>query len=245
MDATDDDLPVTGRAEGTEPSVPPARGVLKRVRDSAGAAVEPIVGKMSDAVGSAGRSWADRSGARVRRVRRMARHPLPSLPELHPDARQARPVEVGLVSIPVESIRGTAVGGGDQRGGDFLPLKPFRGTNWLGRWSRLRRANDRLESLPPIDVVKYDDGYWVTDGHNRVALALYNGQVEIDATIVELVPSGGRRTEPLGSLSVSAAESLSVRAAGAGRLSAEGSPPAGGGEPAEEAPPAEATGSGG
>ncbi len=77
--------------------------------------------------------------------------------------------------------RGTAVGGGDQRGGDFLPLRPFRGRNWTARWQRLRQAQDRLAVLPPIDVVKYADRYWVVDGHNRVALALYGGQLEIDA----------------------------------------------------------------
>jgi hypothetical protein len=123
---------------------------------------------------------------------------------------------VGLRTIDVDRIAGTAVGGGDQRGGDFLPLKPFRGTNWAGRWQRLREAHERLVDLPPIDVVKYADGYWVIDGHNRVALALYGGQVGIDADVVELVPPGGRRTEPILSLAPSAADSLSLRTAGSG-----------------------------
>jgi hypothetical protein len=54
----------------------------------------------------------------------------------------------------------------------------------------------------------------------------------MDATVVELVPPGGRRTEPLGSLSASAADSLSVRAAGAGgHRTADPQPPS------EEGPP--------
>jgi hypothetical protein len=65
-------------------------------------------------------------------------------------------------------------------------------------------------------VVKYADRYWVVDGHNRVALALYGGQLEIDATVVELVPRGGQRTEPILSLAGSAADSRSVRTAGSG-----------------------------
>jgi hypothetical protein len=198
MRTTDDDETAPA-ADDQSPGRPEDRTVLHRL----GAA--------------AARTLGDLSGARVRQVRKMGRVPLASLPDRHPEARNARPVEIGLRSIPVEEIVGTAVGGGDQRGGDFLPLKPFRGTNWAARWARLRQANDRLESLPPIEVVKYADGYWVIDGHNRVALALYNGQVEIDATVVELVPPGARRTEPLGSLSAAAAGSLSVRAAGAGR----------------------------
>ena len=150
-------------------------------------------------------------GHRVREVRRRGHHPLPSLPQLHPEARLARPVEIGLRTIDVADIHGTAVGGGDQRGGDFLPLKPFRGTNWQGRWQRLRKAHERLADLPPIDVVKYAGGYWVIDGHNRVGLALYAGQPDIDASVVELVPPGGRRTEPIGTLESELEESRRLR----------------------------------
>ena len=145
-----------------------------------------------------------RAGARWRRAGRgtsgrapasgasagWAQQPLPFLYDVHPEARPARPVEVGLQTIDIDQIAGTAVGGGAQRGGDFLPLKPFRGGNWTGRWQRLRKAQDRLVVLPPIDVVKYGDRYWVVDGHNRVGLALYGGQAAIDADVTELVPRG-------------------------------------------------------
>ena len=43
-----------------------------------------------------------------------------------------------------------------------------------------------------------------------------SGQVGIDADVVELVPPGGRRTEPILSLAPSAADSLSLRTAGSG-----------------------------
>jgi hypothetical protein len=142
--------------------------------------------------------------------------PLPYLQDVHPDARLARPVQVGLRTIDVDDIAGTAVGGGAQRGGDFLPLKQFRGKNWAARWQRLKQAQESLAILPPIDVQKYGGRYWVVDGHNRVALAKYSGQREIDANIVELVPPGGRRTEPILSLAATAAESRSVRTAGSG-----------------------------
>ncbi|MBA2374141.1 MAG: hypothetical protein H0V74_08085 [Chloroflexi bacterium] len=197
--------------------VAPARRMLGQLKAGAEAAADPIVDRLGDALGGAGRRWEDRPGARVRRVRAQAREPLASLYGLHPGARTARPVEIGLRSIDVERIAGTAVGGGDQRGGDFLPLKPFRGANWQSRWQRLRSANDRLVSLPPIEVLKFDDGFWVLDGHNRVALALYAGQPEIDASVVELVSPGARRTEPLGLRASSAVGSLSVRAAGSGQ----------------------------
>ncbi|HEX5149390.1 MAG TPA: hypothetical protein VFW02_09935, partial [Candidatus Limnocylindrales bacterium] len=201
----------------------PARQAIHALRDGVAAAAdgvaaaaEPIVDRVQGVIDGAERTWHERPGARVRRVRRMGAQPLPYLYEVHPEARRARPVQVGLQTIDVADIAGTSVGGGDQRGGDFLPLKPFRGKNWSGRWQRLRQAQDRLAVLPPIDVVKHADRYWVEDGHNRVALALYGGQVGIDASVVELVPMGGTRTEPIGSLATTAADSRSVRTAGSG-----------------------------
>lgn len=193
-----------------------ARRAVETVVDGAEAVAEPIVDRVSTVLEGARETWQERPGARVRRVRRLASKPLPYLMDVHPEARNARPVLVGVRSIDVDDIAGTAVGGGAQRGGDFLPLKQFRGTNWSGRWQRLRRASDRLETLPPIDVFKFADRFWVVDGHNRVGLAKYTGQVAIDANITELVPPGGRRTEPIVSLAPMAADSRSLRAAGTG-----------------------------
>jgi hypothetical protein len=199
-----------------EKDTEPGRGVIDRIRSGMAAARQPIKGRVGQAVTGVERSWHERPGARVRRVRRMAKQPLPYLYDLHPEARGARPVEVGLRTIDIEEIAGTAVGGGAQRGGDFLPLRPSRTANWATRWQRLRKAQDLLAVLPPVDVFKYSGKYWVVDGHNRVALALYGGQVAIDANVVELVPLGGRRTEPISSLAPSVAASQAVRAAGSG-----------------------------
>jgi hypothetical protein len=123
------------------------------------------------------------------------------------------------MTIPIDEIRGSAVEGSVQRGGDFLPLPKLRGSNWLGRWQRLRRAVERLEILPPIDVIKYADGYWVVDGHNRVAAALYAGQAAIDSAVVELRKHGARRAGRVAPLAPLLAEGRDLRAAGSGRLS--------------------------
>jgi hypothetical protein len=172
-----------------------------------------IEGAVGAAVHATTRRWDERPGARVRRLRRLARQPLAYLYAVRPDARQANPRELGVASIDVDEIAGTAVGGATQRGADFLPLKPFRSTNWSGRWQRLRAASDRLAILPPIDVVRYADRYWVLDGHNRVALALYSGQIEIDANIVELVPPGGSLSARPASLAMTMQEGSDLRSA--------------------------------
>jgi hypothetical protein len=194
----------------------PHRTAIDILRSGVASAREPFVERVGQAREGVERTWNERPGARIRRVRTMGKQPLRFLYDVHPEARLARPVEVGLQTIDVDEIAGTAVGGGAQRGGDFLPLKPFRGANWASRWQRLRRAQDGLAVLPPIDVVKSGDDYWVVDGHNRVGLALYGGQAAIDADVTELVPLGERRTEPIGSLATSVAKSRAVRTAGSG-----------------------------
>lgn len=216
--AASDAAPHTADADApVPPETDPGRGVIERIRSGMAAAREPLVDRVGQAVTGVERSWNERPGARVRRVRRMAKQPVAYLYDVHPEARYARPVEVGLRTIDIDEIAGTAVGGGAQRGGDFLPLKASRTANWATRWQRLRKAQDSLAILPPIDVFKYGGRYWVVDGHNRVALALYGGQMAVDANIIELVPLGERRTEPIGSLAPSVAASRAVRAAGSGQ----------------------------
>ena len=130
--------------------------------------------------------------------------------------------ELGLRSIPLEEIVGTAVAGPAQRGSDFTPMRAFRTQNWEGRWQRINRAVDRLTILPPIDVIRAFDRYWIEDGHNRVAAALANGQVEIDATVTELRPPNAPSGAPVAtSLAPMLETSQELRSAGEGRFSAQ------------------------
>jgi hypothetical protein len=159
----------------------------------------------------------ERPGARVRQVRRLAHQPLPNLWEEHPEAHRAAIRELGLRSVPVVDVRGTAVAGPAQRAGDFLPLRDRRGDDWRARWQRILAANERLEALPPVELIKFGDGYWVVDGHNRVAAALYIGQGELDAVVQELrLP--GMAAEPKSPIASVLEGSRDLRAAGAGRL---------------------------
>ena len=218
-----------------DPAATEGGGLVARVTDAVEEAVDEVVDRASGAVGTAiggaghavggalgiaraaADRWDERPGARVRRLRRQARDPLPYLYAIHPEARSATPREVGIETIDTSAIAGTAVGGVTQRGGDFLPLKPFRNRNWNARWQRIRQAIERLTVLPPIDVVRYKDRYWVLDGHNRVAAALYAGQVGIDANVVELVPPGASTSAPPRHLAPVLTGSRALRTAGAGR----------------------------
>jgi hypothetical protein len=157
--------------------------------------VGPMAGALGTVLGAANQAWSGRDAVVGRRLRRRAKEPLASLYELYPEARLASPRELGLRFVPLEEIRGTAVAGAAQRGGDFLPLGPFRGENWEGRWRRILHAHERLQALPPVDLIKFEGDFWVVDGHNRVAAVLYNRGIGVDAMVTELVPLDGRMSE--------------------------------------------------
>ncbi len=192
---------------------PVVQRVVSAIDDAVQSAVGAIGGVADAARDATTRGLQLRPGARVRAVRRLGHKPLPMLYEDHPEARRATPHEVGLRTIDVADVAGTAVGGARQRGGDFLPLKPFRSDNWKGRWQRLRSAADRLVILPPIDVVRFGDRYWVLDGHNRVASALYGGQLSIDANVTDLRLPGESGSEPPSSLAAQFADHRDLRSA--------------------------------
>ena len=187
-----------------------------------GRVVGPVAGALGTVLGAANQAWSGRNAIVGRRLRRRAKEPLASLYELYPEARLASPRELGLRFVPLEEIRGTAMAGAAQRGGDFLPLKPFRGENWEARWRRIRLANERLIPLPPVDLVKYDGDFWVVDGHNRVATALYADGAGLDAMVTELVPLDGQTSERPSNLLSYFPEANEMRAAAQGLRPAMG-----------------------
>jgi hypothetical protein len=218
---------LTSRASSLAGEVVDAAGdVASGVAPVAGAVVG-AAGDLVEEIPTVARQLAasTREAAEASRARRRARaairrnEPLPNLFDVHPEARLAGTRELGLQTIDVDEIVGTAVAGPAQRGKDFKPLPAFRSRNWEARSQRIKGALDRLEALPPIDVLWTSDGYWVTDGHNRVAAALENGQVGIDADVRAVLLPGQPIRRPSGSLAAALAEAAQVEAAGSGKLS--------------------------
>jgi hypothetical protein len=54
------------------------------------------------------------------------------------------------------------------------------------RWEQLALAQRRGAPMPPIDVYKLGDLYFVKDGHHRVSIALARGETTIDAYVTEV-----------------------------------------------------------
>lgn len=124
----------------------------------------------------------------------------------------------GVQIVPVDHIVGTTRHP-SQVTDDFLPLPELRGQNWRARWQRINRAVDQLAPLPPVDLIKVGEDYFVTDGHNRVAAAREAGMVGIDADVTELIVPGVEPGPIPASSSSSLLETKALRSAGEGRLS--------------------------
>jgi hypothetical protein len=189
--------------------------------------VGAVAGEASDAasraashVGTVYRAITDATSAAARTPAMRARNrvPLPSLYALHPEAARLPVRSLGVQEVSVAEIAGTAVAGPDQRGSDFRPLAAFRGSDWHARWLRIRTAVARMETLPPVDLQKFDGRYWVVDGHNRIAAALYEGQLTVDAVVQELVLPGTPPPSERASMAMEMAEGAAIRTAATGQL---------------------------
>lgn len=95
--------------------------------------------------------------------------------------RNKTELDRGTQIIPIDHIVGSV---GRYRDFDraFLPL---RGAN-EERWKRLDVALNELQSLPPIEVYKIGDVYFVRDGNHRVSVAKANGLTHIEAHVTEI-----------------------------------------------------------
>jgi nucleotide-binding universal stress UspA family protein len=91
--------------------------------------------------------------------------------------------ERGVHEIPLDAIVGS-VGRYTDFTRTFLPLK----SEDRERWARVKTAIDAPSGagLPPIDVYKVGEVYFVLDGNHRVSIARSEGSRHIEAHIIEV-----------------------------------------------------------
>lgn len=202
----------------TPPDPNPQPGRMHRVASLFRSLARPIAAAI---VGGVASRLVDYMGRRRREGRGRGRRSggvLPSLYQVYPQASIAQRRSLGVRTVAIDKIVGT-LRNPSQNTADFLPLPELRGRNWLGRWQRIRRAVDNLDVLPPIDLVKVGDEYWVADGHNRVAAAKQVGAVAIDADVTELVIPGIESATTTRSVSSTLFGSEELRRAASGHYS--------------------------
>jgi nucleotide-binding universal stress UspA family protein len=91
--------------------------------------------------------------------------------------------EAGVYDIPLKAIIGS-VGRYNEFNRDFMPLK----NDDQQRWARVKAAVDDPGGigLPPIEVYKVGDAYFVLDGNHRVSVARQEGFEFIEAHVIEV-----------------------------------------------------------
>jgi hypothetical protein len=88
---------------------------------------------------------------------------------------------MGVRQIPVEKIVGSV-----NRYNDFDRAFLPRRSHTRSRWESIDRAHLQDVILPPIEVYKLGEVYFVRDGNHRVSVALERGQAFIDAQVIEI-----------------------------------------------------------
>lgn len=97
----------------------------------------------------------------------------------------------GVREIPLDKVVGSA--GPPGKAADFDPGFLPVNRRLRDRWTRVYTAMVEGDELPPIDVYRVDDQYYVIDGHHRVSVARNLGRDLINARVVEV-----RTRAPLG-----------------------------------------------
>ncbi|NMB68161.1 MAG: DUF4032 domain-containing protein [Chloroflexi bacterium] len=88
---------------------------------------------------------------------------------------------LGMRMVPLRQIIGS-VGRYQDFDRAFLPRRSELGS----RWVRIDMAHLQDVILPPIEVYKIGEAYFVKDGNHRVSVARERGQTEIDAYVIEI-----------------------------------------------------------
>jgi hypothetical protein len=88
----------------------------------------------------------------------------------------------GIRSVPSEQIVGST-----DRCADFDRAFRPRRTHDADRWLSVARADGEGKILPPIQLYRIGDAYFVRDGHHRVSVARVRHQPYVDAEVVEVL----------------------------------------------------------
>jgi hypothetical protein len=92
----------------------------------------------------------------------------------------------GLHVVPLDAIVGSV-----DRSRDFdRRFRPTSGRS-RSRWEQIAAAARRGESLPPVDLLRVGELYFVRDGHHRVSVARALGHSDIDAYVTEVTTRVG------------------------------------------------------
>jgi hypothetical protein len=88
------------------------------------------------------------------------------------------PHYAGMRTVPIDQIQGSQ-GRSNDFDCDWHPLQARTRSRWLG----IARARSRGQTMPPVDLIRVGDVYFVQDGHHRISVARALGQLDIEAEV--------------------------------------------------------------
>ncbi len=88
---------------------------------------------------------------------------------------------IGLHPVSIDKIVGS-MGRYNDFDRAFLPIQD----RTKDRWISIKKAHYRDIHLPPVELIKLGDIYFVKDGNHRVSVARDRGQLDIDAYVTEI-----------------------------------------------------------
>ena len=96
----------------------------------------------------------------------------------------------GVQLVPLAQIRGS-----EGRCSDFdAAFRPLT-AHTAERWVNLALAHERGDPIPPVELLKVGDFYYVRDGHHRISVAHSYGQLAIEAEVT-VWDEGRQRNSP-------------------------------------------------
>ena len=88
----------------------------------------------------------------------------------------------GVKTVPIAQIVGTATLRYNDFDGAFMPTS----TRTQSRWRSVDEAWYNDVDLPPVQLYKIGDAFFVRDGHHRISVARERGQEFIEAEVIEV-----------------------------------------------------------
>lgn len=88
--------------------------------------------------------------------------------------------DLGIQNVPIDSIVGSE-GRYHAFTRSFLPLQE----DLRDRWKKIDQVRESRQDLPPVELYKVSNAYFVKDGHHRISVARVKGAKYIEARVYE------------------------------------------------------------
>jgi hypothetical protein len=90
----------------------------------------------------------------------------------------------GQRALGRQTVAITQIVGSEGRAGDFDGAFAPLGAHTRDRWVSVATARWSGKTLPPVQLIRAADGYYVRDGHHRISVARAFGEEFVEAEVV-------------------------------------------------------------